>query len=286
MLLATDGPTHVAQVGIDWLTVTARTGQADKLLEGSAASYAHTLATGKGHTPKKCSLLGYDGITIGQLFYGRRADGMLARASGASADEFAWVLRTHKGEYHVTRIDLAITVQFPTDREEYGRETAYQIAAAYQRKKEGRQAGISLHRGFGGGDTCSIGARSSSRYLRLYDKTREQHNEVAPNLWRFEVEYKQALAQVTYDTWRVVPDADEYIMRNVKAEFGYHGVQMPFDEVADIDRAKVAADKTSIERSLTWLRAQVRQTVDRLRKEGYEAEVLSALGLDSPAQSE
>lgn len=267
----------LADVGIDWLTFTTKTGHETASMLEVADGLAVELMAQRGHTSKSGSLLGYRGYAVGQLYYGEREDGGIARASGGTARYLFEALTQGGCHGNASRVDIQCTVKFASDREDYGRETAYQVAASTTRQKNGRPASVVLHRGFGGGDTCTIGKRSSSRVLRLYDKSREQDNEVEPNLWRFEVEYKAELAKRMFSLLRSTNEAEALVRDMVAREFIEQGVLVPWEPEAQAERLKTATDKTTIEKQLLWLKKQVAPTMRRLERLGYGSEAHDAL---------
>lgn len=274
----------VVHADVDWLTFSTKPGGSTDLLMDIGGELCRLLVEQKGHTAKDGALLGYNGVHCGQLFVGCREDGGLLRISGGTAPYGVTFLEQGGVHGRATRIDYAVTVKFDIDRESYAQETAETLSTSAARSTRGRPSRLELHRGFGGGDTCTIGARSSARYLRLYDKSREQNGEVGPNLWRFEVEYKKPLSEVMLAAYVNAENKESAVMARVRAEFEYQQVTIPWEEGEPIERAKVAVDKTTIERKLAWLREQVAPSIRWLEREGYGVEAREALGLQCPEE--
>lgn len=277
---------RITGAGIDWLTFTARTGEQTDALVHVADALAGELIDQRGHTSKPLAVLGYGGWAVGQLFWGERLDGSMVRASGETADYLARMLINGGTHGKPSRIDIAVTVQFTTDRETYAQETAEALCTSATRQAKGRPPSLALHRGFGGGDTCTIGARSSARFLRLYDKTREQGNEIDRNQWRFEVEYKDYLAPRIWTLCKTVDSIERMVTGMVASEYMEQGVLIPWDDNDEIERLRTSLDKTTVERQLRWLEKQVAPTLRRLERLGYGPDAIRVLGLDKPQDQE
>lgn len=265
--------------GVDWLTMTYR--PEEYLLWARALTICEVLAEQKameGHRPKSGRLRDYEGIKTEGLFWGARADSYIIEASSETADNVARFLIANGCEGRASRLDCQATIQFSNDDETRATQIYDEIR---QKKAEGKwqaKMGLTLVETCGRGDSLAIGSRTSSRYRRIYDKTREQAFKVAPRLWRWEVEHK---AEVAQDALRAIIAAEETVKISkaiVAAEFVRCGLFHPWMALSAHHQLKTAHAATDDEKRLRWLQTQVRSTFLSLRNNGKESDALDAIG--------
>lgn len=182
--------------------------------------------------------------------------------------------------HNITRIDIAMT--FWSDLNRDALLALHSLEALGKRNTlRSRPFEVRLIDGFGSGDTLYVGDRSSEMFVRCYDKQK------APNAKpehkgaiRYEVELKEraaikAVERLTsggYSPATCMALLASLLDRRGICAMGLRGVQYEPFPPSDIP-------VTSLEDSLLWLTKQVRPTIARLMRDGYEEEVLSALGL-------
>lgn len=269
----------LVSAGVDYVTCTSHAdGPAAQLLElGYQLSYyEHSV---NREQSRRNGISGYRGETTGKVFWGERDDGVMVRASGGIAQQFMECIGPWGLRCGWPRIDIQATGKLEWDNRWYAQQTAQKARAACYGQKGGRQARVVHIDGDVRGSTCTIGSRSSARYSRLYDKTREQSQAVEDNLWRWETEYKQKLGPII--AARVIQSgaSKEYIAAQVYAEWSDKGVPPPWEPSALIEAAKIEAAKTTLEKQLEWLRTSVAPLLRRLDAGGYTKEYMFALGL-------
>lgn len=269
----------VVDVGIDYLTLTAREGE----IAGTLLEAGYTLANVEKsvtHTQgKPQSISGYRGEQVGRVFYGEGNQGIMVRASSNAADSLLLLMGASAKRCNVPRIDIQVTGRFEFDRYYYAQQTAQKARAASVGASAGRPANVALHDSGPRGSTCAIGSRSSSRFIRIYDKTREQSLEVDQNLWRWEVEYKPPLSPAVLCQVLDAADTITYIRSMVWGECYVKGVEPPWTIEGRVDIARVGRVPTDVERTLNWLKSAVAPAIRRLERGGYIEECISALGL-------
>lgn len=179
----------LVDIGIDWLTLTTKDPRryTDWL---AAFEFVATQEQARGHKWAKARLLGYEGESCGHAFVGRRDDGAMCRLTSAAAEEYG--MQFEPDACHCTRIDLQATARMNEPRPEM-------IKSLYERAKahkgsNGRPPLVSRIETNQGGATLYIGARSSMRYGRIYDKGVEMGTEAPGVLLRWEVEIKDTFA--------------------------------------------------------------------------------------------
>lgn len=258
----------------DWLTATAveREGSEDLLKYGQQL---FTEAMFQGDTPKSWRGLGYAGRRAEGLRVGvRQVDQAILMASGPLAKRVAeeCPLRLSR----VTRFDIQVTVLVdpPVPRyatEEYLELTRQNMLAKRQRYLKLIQSST--------GDTLYIGKRTSGVMLRLYDKGHDIPGAEKGSYWRYEVEFKKAYAQRSFDAWREAPSRIAWIVDQVAAEFLDRGAWVGFDARQDLSAIAVKAAPSNESTKIDWLIRCVAPVVVQLCMSGYTDQVLTALKL-------
>ena len=228
--------------------------------------------------PRNIGWQGYIGYKIGQVCVGERLDGSIVRLEGKAADD--WGNAGLPVGHNVTRLDIALTIWgIPNQSEVIARHNVEGVA--HRKSLRNRPFAVRLIDGNGDGDTLYIGSRTSEQFVRIYDKERspnggEQYKEAL----RYECECKEQLALSAYQ--RCVSNGYSatsclqvlafLLSRRGVCPVGFGGIHHTV-----VPNSVIPA--SDLESSLSWLSVQVRPTVARLIREGYEEEVLTALGL-------
>lgn len=266
------------ETGVDWITLTCR--QEDERRQDFARSAwdakdQQTSVTMEQLKPWKWH--GYEGWRVSGLSYGRRQDTDIIVASGPTANRF-WRL-FHKTSTNVSRLDLQCTVLLNEPIPGLVQHWYNHISPV-----EGRKAAMVVNNC--GGTTLYVGSRSSDQFGRFYDKGIESGVTLTPGLvYRYEVEYKAERAKKMSDTLylqicsrrpaeRVIPATvwTWFNDRSVAPIYPSQPGEVPI--IVSLD----ARDENT-ERTLTWLKMQVRPSVARLLPH-HRLRALQALGLD------
>lgn len=199
--------------------------------------------------------------------------------SSALADDY-WYHFVTESEAKVTRIDLRLDIDFNDDTPNFARRLRIMTMRYWKAKLESLGYSSPVLVTQNGGDTLYLGARSSGRFMRIYDKKRE--SKLEENRWRAELELKSDMAHIT--TQAILSSKGNWpqmIQSQVLSGLAAWGVS-----VEDLERqyplvSAGTKPKSDVERQLLWLSKQVGPTVETLLKHGYVDEVLAALGLVS-----
>lgn len=270
----------IVSAGVDYLTLTATATHNQAALWEHGSDFITARVEDQDAEVKPSEVMGYRGFQVDGVMLGKRDDSVMLRASSSNADDLWRFMLQRERCWNVRRIDTQVTGQFDGDREEYGRTVEAQALAFRACQKTATHGKIETHRGNGRGDTCTLGSRSSNRYLRCYDKTREQRNEIEPGIWRWEVEYKAELAAKIAEQVSYATSHRHAIIGLVETEFKRKGVTVPWETGEVVSIPIVGLEKTDDERRLRWLITQVRPVVGKLVSVYGQDVVLSALGLD------
>lgn len=263
-----------AVAGVDWITATAR-GERDRMRFGLIAHALMAQETAAGNDVSGRCHPNYKGWSVGGIAYGERPEDCYIRMSGALASTNWRRLMPHAST--VSRYDLAVTYELESPY--LGAESRIYQLASEAWTGRGRPPTAQVVKDSRGGATVNLGARSSSRYCRVYDKGAESGAAPLGTLWRVEVELKKAVAKRAASQVEADDDEAASVIAHVAGELGRRGWKLP--RYAGTSRLTRACDRapTDDERRLDWLATQVRPTVETLIKHGKGAEVWAALGL-------
>lgn len=270
------------ECGADYLTMTWRTQIRDTPLENTRRvirwAERRPLNEGGKDFTKPWTWQGYTGLTCGQVSVGERPDSTIVRLSGKAAHD--WLADGLPIGHNVSRLDVALT--FWSDLNRSALLALHSLEALAKRNTlRSRPFEVRLIDGFGSGDTLYLGDRTSELFVRCYDKEKESCDPATyKGAIRYEVECKEktaikAVERLTrggYSPSRAMAVCASLLERRGVCALGLGGVRFePFPPSS--------IPVSSLESSLSWLSEQVRPTVARLMREGYELEVLRALGL-------
>lgn len=245
----------------------------------------------RGDRPKPWRYIGgyEDGWSCGPIAYAEGHESVIVQASSVASDPLFLACKGKGLIVKPTRIDPQVTVDLGHDDPEFGRRMA-EVADRYRFSgaREGRPFKVHYRDGYGDGGTLELGARGSEVYLRLYDKHREsfkkphrktiQAGQFPAGTWRFEGELKDAAASELFHRLSVAPSVSEGVLREVRGLFSDRGIDLPIGEGAAPPIREIK-HRPDLQRKLEWLLAAVRPSVEELITEGYEGEMLAALGL-------
>lgn len=269
------------EVALDYARLTWSNLADDKAIRDILRKVAYTcVVDAEGQVPdfEPWAWLGYVGSKSEHAAYGSGAQGSILQVSGGAAD----VLRhLDFPSGRASRCDVAITLWYEQDNPMVAERVAERSAAVS--KTRGAVAwSVNLRRGYGKGDTAYIGARTSDRYIRVYDKWRQsKEREEYKYAWRVEVEYKNAPAAALWARAHKGECTRETLAATVREECRRKGVWLPALEPATCAPVVAAPSvRTSVDSRLAWLQGQVAPAVEKLLQAGVSRDtILTALGL-------
>lgn len=276
-----NGQVEEVRAGIDWISCSL----ADEARDREAWLYEayNCLAelADDGHLVQNFGLMGYRGLKVGGSFVGRRDDSVYCQLAGVAAQKY--FQRIARGDLHISRLDLAVTVKFMTMPTGLG-SAAYESATEADRGRIGavRRRKIWYMSGSDGGYTLYIGSPSSEERGRLYNKEVQSGTTDYEKCWRYEVVYRNDRAMAVFEALSSIKELFRPTMCSslVGAWYQSRGVvcdwlSTPHYEIRPIQ----AALPTDAEKKIKWLQTQVRPSILWLYEHGYQEEVLAALGI-------
>jgi len=265
---------EIANIGLDWLTVTTVEGShTDSLIATSRDIVSRMLP--ENVIPKDWRAMGYVGQNYGQLKFGRRkADESILILSGSLAEEVG--VTYHVPPERVTRADFQVTVapEVPDPN------VAHRLHTKHQSLTTATTGSILwTYISSATGDTFSMGKRGRNKYLRLYDKSKDYSPDSPGSYWRYELELKGATAKKGMELLYAADDRYDFIAAQVFNAFEQRGVRPAFSVDTDIVAMEVAQKVTTADTKIAWLSRCVAPVVTQLVNLGYEEQVLKSLRL-------
>ena len=276
----------IIDVGLDWVTLTMPEGYSPRASwESELRDVVREDWYGgqSGVDAEPWGWNGYTGVKFGPLCTGWRPDGHIVRVSGYAA---RYLLRAYwEGAWKCTRIDLQATVRDATTPTARIRTELGAVLGA-RSGKEGRPVRVRHVEGYGDGDSLLVGARSSPKYYRIYDKEAESDRAIEYlGCVRYEVELKNGIAERVW--WELYDNRRDEgrtlkLLQDAMALIGVNTLQGGNYKPAEFWR--VVPRETDAERQLLWLEKSVQPVVRKLFGQGLELDVLAALGVTSSAE--
>lgn len=263
-------------VGVDWLTCTTKDDKVGLHWSMIADRRKREKAlNGMDVTPWKNKW--YEGVNYAGLIwaYSTRL-GYIMTAQGYVAMEY-W-RQILPAAARVTRLDVQTTVLLP--------EPNIGLASEWfdRNKGKGGNRKYTIIQNSRDGQTLYVGSRHSDQFGRLYDKGVRSGEYKPGSLWRYEVQVMKpradVLAEKMLERHEQGGDLDIPVKTYVWNWFNARGVEPVYNPGNNAFVAEVGKAVTTTDRKLTWLRSQVRPTLQRLIAEGLGKDALVALGFD------
>lgn len=266
--------------GVDWISCSLPESAPMRWEWAFECKKIITEIAAEGHKIEETGLYGYRGIKAGGSLCGDRDDGSYCQLSGRRADLF--LSRIARPDLHVSRLDLAVTVQFRVMPRQLGR-VAYSMADEADRSLSSkRRRRVWYMSGNDGGYTLYIGAPSSEQRGRLYNKEIQSAAPEYARSWRYETVFKNDRAGSLYTQLRRVQEADRQIWcaAAVAAWWKTRGVFIPWQWNNDgVIMPQIAEMPSDAEKKLAWLATQVKPALRWLIDNGFASEAYNALDI-------
>lgn len=263
-------------IGVDYWRITTADVDAKRRLLMIWAKRRQQLEV-LGDKLKKGGMQGFQGERVGPLFVGRKDEMLMLQASGSLADEL--FSEVPWAAVHCTRLDVQCTVKTSHYAPLLAAYLGDARADPFLAKGKEPHPTQNLHVGYGKGDTLYIGSRMSPRFGRVYDKQLESQDERYMGCWRYEVEYKDPVADQVVKYLLQEQNRARAVQEVCKGQFDEWGVEMPSGVPGVLVAGSIGRRVYDSERALNWLRTQVAPTVDRLLGTVDLDTVMESLGL-------
>jgi len=258
--------------GVDWSTCT--------FPDGLRARFAHSKAEqllsqsqSKGFDVSDSNRLGFVGQRCEGLFYGWRGDLLMVICSGEVAAAHSSFFLGLAG--NVSRLDLAVTLR----DDEVDRDWA-EIAlkqCSYDGRVDSGLLTTRIIQGTPNGTTLYIGARSSDRFIRIYDKTAESKGVYPERSWRWEIEYKKPRAGIVAARLLRLGAGPNAVIDVVRAGLADLRVQLPYGNPGSEWVPQVIPRQSNDQTRLAYTTRVVRPFLQKLIDRVGELRVRQAL---------
>jgi DNA relaxase NicK len=141
----------------------------------------------------------------------------------------------------------------------------------------GRAPRIKLIEDLKGGNSISVGSRTSERYYRGYDKTREQQGRVDGWLFRHELELKGTRAVQAWDQYKKTDRAEELSLRMVSSHLKTLGIREKWMQEVPALLMPTTRTLNDNERRLQWIKIYVTRVFHALIEAGLQKELEEVL---------
>jgi hypothetical protein len=175
--------------GIDWLTCSKAEVVPGEPFDDIAQGLLHQ-SLQEGESVRLGTWSGYAGLRTSSAFYGMCGRKAVAWFSGPHSA--SPTVKLIDASDNVSRLDLQLTIESTPPDKALGRIN-YRLAASYDGRPGCKPIVTEIH-DTRNGHTTTIGSRISDQYGRNYDKGVEAKVAEAGTIWRYEVEYKRAMA--------------------------------------------------------------------------------------------
>lgn len=176
--------------GIDWVTCSKNEVAPGEPFDDLAHGLLHQ-SLQEGESVRLGTWLGYAGLRTASAFYGWLGRKAVVWLSGPHSP--LPTVKLIEASDNVSRLDLQLTIESTPPDKALGRVN-YRLAANYDGRPGMRPIVTEIH-DTKNGHTTTVGSRISDQYGRNYDKGIESKIAPAGTLWRYEVEYKRAMAK-------------------------------------------------------------------------------------------
>lgn len=264
----------IVESRLDWITCTADLDHYPEVLrrhgELRVADYER-----EGYAVQPWRFKGYHGVQCGLWRVGYGKQGTIAVVSGIEAEEEAMVLARYAS--HWSRVDYCTTI--------YDGSGAVNPVLDYwgvwppMNLPANRQRALTTIQQYHGGQSVMLGRRSSAYYVRVYDKTAESGGEYPDRCWRFEIELKRHASEYEHLRWKSGAPRLSHASNMVAEHLSKYSLPVPWQGRTPIRQAIDIKRVRDIDRTMTWLREQVRPSVEWASALLGEEVVSEALGL-------
>ena len=226
-------------------------------------------------------LLCYEGVQCGPVRLGHSGASSLIQLSGATCDS-AWTRLASLGGTP-TRLDVQTTLQLPTSQPRwYLRPLRRETRTKHRPPSNLPSVGLRMDtRGLRLG---TVGDRTKSRYLRVYDKGVESGTQPPGHLWRLELEAKKRLAPRLWGDLLASSDARQWCYDTLSEQWPLSGRRWPLTPgTRGVEGLTVPSDAAPDSvRLRRWIDESVAPAVQRALAKYSRAELRAALNLDEP----
>jgi hypothetical protein len=264
---------------IDWVTYIARDFESIKRTEDAARSILDDFGS-PADKVRPFRLGRYEGWSTPALRLGRSGASTLVQVSGTICAA-SWTRLVPCGGMP-TRLDVQVSLALPSSRPRFlssflrpsTRIPPHQRSSSKLRGLRSDNRGLALG---------TVGDRTKSRYLRVYDKGVEQKSHAPGLYWRMELEAKKALARNLWRDLQTTADVQSWALSTLSEQWKLSGYCWPLSGARVGVKGVSAYERRDVDavRLAKWARESVAPGLARLVKQYGAAEVRRMINLET-----
>jgi hypothetical protein len=258
----------------DWISASARI-SVKALQLGTLAGEGITHEAERGEKVRPWNFHGREGFSAGRWRWAANTEDVIVQVSQEEAS--LWAKAIADLSDHWSRVDYCVTALDETSSIHPDNE--YWLAWIDGAGIKRRNAQLTRIQQVWGGASIFVGSRSSSHYLRCYDKAAESEGRYPKGSWRWEVELKGVASEYEHAFWKGQEMSVEATAGLVSNSFRHYGLPLPW--VASGRNTQHFKDRkpTDVDRVLSWFSTQVNPSVQWAKSIRGLEPVVDALGL-------
>lgn len=185
----------------------------------------------------------YDGEKIEDVFYGSREhDGHeIITTHGENTCRLVEEVIAHEIPAKVTRLDARVLARCDAPAFEYPDRIRRAILNAGKAEGKNRRKKINLFGNDYGFDGTTVGARSSEKFLRIYDHDSKHGDGPTGRYWAHEGEYKGGSAIAAFEGYKSAPNREAYCAGLVRSTL--KSMRVPCEWLKDVQDVKIVVGR-------------------------------------------
>lgn len=267
--------------GIDYITVSCAANPGYDLLSEFVATLLRE-EIDRGNLMSHWFSMGYEGRTAGSVQAASNGPTLLIRLSGQAAYKHWSYVAKHAT--NCSRLDVQSTVRLLFNSPNFAEMCESQALRFEEKHNQGRQ--VELRRNSKTGKTLYVGSPKSDRRIRVYDKGKESKLAEFQNCWRAEVQFNNRLAWTMLNRLKEWQCQGTFAQRTVFDSCDRSGLRWKSILARPESLRMPARPVSRLEQKLTWLKAQVRPTVELLLQHYAQEDIMDALGISGNQKKE
>lgn len=272
-----DKSNQIESAGCDWLTMTWATND-------ERASHLKLAVSGRmeeisvsGKRVKETKRMQYQGVRVGQLFFGTDDRHYYLEATSGEANETSKRLIAGNLGGNATRADLQITAPY-TDRAPTFFEELRQRLGGLNPSGEKRRDQTGAYYFAPDRDTgISLGSGSNERRFRAYSAREGGHPEASENAVRWELQLRKARAKQAWELMESADSLENLSLRVVANEVRALGLTEHWMAQTMCQRLPPIKNTRDIESAFRWYRSQIFPSFAKTIAAGYAEQLLEEL---------
>lgn len=235
--------------------------------------------------PEEATVRGYVGQRVGDTqFVKRHYDGHeMLFVSGERANVLAKEVIKHGTPGRIRRVDVRVLAECEQSAFDYPEQLRSQIIAARRASGAKKRKKLALFDSPRGNDGITIGSRSSTSYLRIYDHEGKHGKHATGKRWAHEIEYKGDKAELFFDNYASSTDKEGYCAGVMRNQLRAVDIPCTWLETMEVNDMVVGRKLSNGQRRLDYCKKVVLPMLSKLAEDGHAddlRDLIKAHGLE------